>query len=115
MLMRVMLCVVAMVLVAAMLLGRDLGHFRSVRNGAGCGDFAGTSSRDRQRDPGCGCPPPDRPRRPGQAASGDRIPGGMDVLCTDKTGTLTVGSIALERQPWTLRDKRRHRCCGWRR
>jgi len=95
MLMRVMLCVVAMVLVAAMLLGRDLvtsvlfamalavaispellPAIVSVTLAAGARRMTGHGVLVRRL----------------QAIENL---GGMDVLCTDKTGTLTVGSIAL--------------------
>ena len=95
MLMRVMLCVVAMVLIAAMLLGRDLvtsvlfamalavaispellPAIVSVTLAAGARRMTehGVLVRRLQAIENLG---------------------GMDVLCTDKTGTLTVGSIAL--------------------
>ncbi len=95
MLMRVMLCVVALVLIAAMLLGRDLvtsvlfamalavaispellPAIVSVTLAAGARRMTehGVLVRRLQAIENLG---------------------GMDVLCTDKTGTLTVGSIAL--------------------
>lgn len=95
MLMRVMLCVVALVLIAAMLLGRDLitsvlfamalavaispellPAIVSVTLAAGARRMTGHGVLVRRL----------------QAIENL---GGMDVLCTDKTGTLTVGSIAL--------------------
>ena len=39
--------------------------------------------------------------------------GSIDVLCTDKTGTLTLGVVGLERRAGRGRPRLRRRCCSW--
>ena len=111
---RVMVVMVLFVLIVNQWLGRPVDRVAAVRRRAGGRPVARTAAGHRQRDAVARA-------RGGWRASGVIVRrleaienlGSMDVLCTDKTGTLTEGVMTLEARRRRRTARLRPRCCAW--